>query len=65
MNIASIQKSHDPVFSILDLATDEAIGRGMLFDIHRVNRCAEIPPLFAEKKTLWYYGEGRWPDMPF
>ena len=57
-SIASIQKSHDPVFSILDLVTDEVIGRGMLFDIHRVDRCAMLGIVIGEK-AYWNRGYGQ------
>jgi RimJ/RimL family protein N-acetyltransferase len=51
-SIARIQKNHDPIFSILDLATGEVIGRGMLFDVNRVDRCAELGIVIGEK-SYW------------
>ncbi len=54
-SIARIQKNRDPIFTILDLATDEAIGRGSLFFVNRVDRCCELGIVIGEKS---YWGRG-------
>ncbi len=56
--IARIQKNHEPVFSILDLATDEVIGHCMLFDVNKLDRCSEIGIVIGEK-SYWDRGYGQ------
>ncbi len=56
--IARIQKNHEPVFTILDLATDEVIGRGNLFYVNRVDRCCELGIVIGEK-SYWNRGFGQ------
>ncbi len=57
-NIARIQKNQDPIFTILDLATGEVIGRGSLFFINRVDRCCELGIVIGEK-SYWNRGYGQ------
>ncbi len=57
-NIARIQKSGEPIFTILDLATDEVIGRGSLFFVNRVDRCSELGIVIGEK-SFWNRGYGQ------
>ncbi len=57
-SIAGILKNYDTVFTILDLATDEVIGRGMLFNIHRIDHCAMLGIVIGEK-AYWNRGYGQ------
>ncbi len=57
-HIARIQKNHDPIFSILDLATDELIGRGSLFFVNQIDHCSELGIVIGEK-AYWNRGYGQ------
>lgn len=50
-------KRSDPVFSIIELGGERLIGRGMLFDIDRVNRSAMLGIVIGEKEC-WNRGFG-------
>jgi RimJ/RimL family protein N-acetyltransferase len=52
-----IQQQHH-VFAIVDLETEEAIGRCMLFDIDHVNRCAMLGIVVGAKEH-WDQGYGQ------
>ena len=53
----SISKQYQ-MFEIIDLQTDEAIGRIMLFDINHINRCAMVGIVIGEK-SFWGKGYGQ------
>jgi RimJ/RimL family protein N-acetyltransferase len=53
--IADALKRGEHVFSIIDLGTEEAIGRGMLFNVDLVNRAAMLGIVIGEKA---YWGKG-------
>ncbi len=53
--LSGVIKSQDHIFSIVDLETDAAIGRCILFDIDRVNRKAMLGIVIGEKA---YWGKG-------
>lgn len=50
-------KRSDPVFSIIELGGERLMGRGMLFDIDRVNRTAMLGIVIGEKEC-WNQGYG-------
>jgi RimJ/RimL family protein N-acetyltransferase len=56
--IASIIKSGDHVFSIIELASDELIGRCMLFGMNRIDRTAMFGIVIGEK-ACWGQGYGQ------
>jgi RimJ/RimL family protein N-acetyltransferase len=56
--INSIIKKQDHVFSIIDLQTDELIGRCMLFNVDHVNRRARLGIGIGEK-SYWNKGYGQ------
>ena len=49
------QDAGEHIFTIIDLATEQAIGRGMLFSIDLVNRGAMLGIIIGEKA---YWGKG-------
>jgi RimJ/RimL family protein N-acetyltransferase len=53
--MAGILRRQDHVFGIVDLETDELIGRGMLFDLDLVNRKAMLGIVIGAKA---YWGQG-------
>jgi len=53
--VADVIRSQDHVFGIVDLETDELIGRCMLFDLDWVNRRAMLGIVIGEKA---YWGQG-------
>jgi RimJ/RimL family protein N-acetyltransferase len=53
--VADIIRGQDHVFGIVDLETDELIGRCMLFDLDWVNRRAMLGIVIGEKA---YWGQG-------
>ena len=55
--IADALKRGEHVFSIIDLGTEEAIGRGMLFNVDLVNRAAMLGIVIGEK-GCWGQGYG-------
>jgi RimJ/RimL family protein N-acetyltransferase len=57
-SLAAVARSQDPVFSIVDCASEELIGRGMLFDINRVDRSAMLGIVIGEK-AFWNKGYGQ------
>jgi RimJ/RimL family protein N-acetyltransferase len=55
--IADALKRGEHVFAIIDLATEQAIGRGMLFNVDLVNRAAMLGIVIGEK-AFWGKGYG-------
>jgi len=55
--IGGIISGQEPVFTIVDLVTDEPVGRGLLFGVNAVDRTAQLG-LFIGKKELWDQGYG-------
>jgi RimJ/RimL family protein N-acetyltransferase len=53
--IARVQQNREHVFTIVDVATDDPIGRGMLFNVDAVNRSAMLGILIGE---TGYWGQG-------
>lgn len=53
--LAGVLCRQDHVFGIVDLETDDLIGRGMLFDLDLVNRKAMLGIVIGEKA---YWGQG-------
>jgi RimJ/RimL family protein N-acetyltransferase len=53
--IAGILRRQDHIFGVVDLETDDLIGRGMLFDLDLVNRKAMLGIVIGEKA---YWGQG-------
>ena len=53
--IQDVVRSQSHIFSIVDLETDELIGRCMFFDIDQVNRRAMLGIVIGEKD---YWGKG-------
>jgi RimJ/RimL family protein N-acetyltransferase len=53
--ITDALQREEHIFSIIDLATEETIGRGMLFGIDLVNRRAMLGIVIGEKA---YWGQG-------
>jgi RimJ/RimL family protein N-acetyltransferase len=53
--MAGILRRQDHVFGVVDLETDELIGRGMLFDLDLVNRKAMLGIVIGAKA---YWGQG-------
>jgi RimJ/RimL family protein N-acetyltransferase len=51
-------RNHSHVFGILDLATDQLIGRCMLFSLDLVNRSAMMGMMIGEKE-YWDHGYGQ------
>ena len=51
-------KRQDHIFSIVDLATDEVIGRCLLFNLDQVNRQAMLGIVIGEK-SYWSKGYGQ------
>jgi RimJ/RimL family protein N-acetyltransferase len=49
-NIAGLARGGDPVFSIVDLETDETIGRCMLFSINPVGRSAMLGIMIGDPR---------------
>jgi len=56
-SIADIVKHGTHVFTVVDIATDEPIGRCLLFNIDTVNRSATLGIVIGEK-THWGQGYG-------
>lgn len=56
--IAEVIQRQQHVFAIVDIETDETIGRGMLFDIDPVNRKAMLGIVIGEK-ACWGKGYGQ------
>ena len=56
--IEDVVRSQGHIFSIVDLETDELIGRCMLFDIDQVNRRAMLGIVIGEK-DYWDKGYGQ------
>ena len=56
--VAGVIRGQDHVFGIVDLETDELIGRCMLFDLDLVNRQAMLGIVIGEK-TYWGQGYGQ------
>ncbi len=56
--IRDILKSNSHVFSIIDLETEQAIGRCMLFNVDAVNRTAMLGIVIGEK-SRWDQGYGQ------
>ena len=56
--IAERIRRHAHVFSIVDKASDELIGRCMLFQVDPVNRSAKMGIVIGEK-AYWGQGYGR------
>jgi RimJ/RimL family protein N-acetyltransferase len=54
---ASAANGQEPVFTIVEKATERAIGRCLLFGIHATDRSAECG-LFIGEKSLWGQGLG-------
>jgi len=55
--ISGIISRQEPVFTIVDLMTDEPIGRGLLFGVNAIDGTAQLG-LFIGKKELWDQGFG-------
>jgi len=56
--VAGTIKSEGHTFTIVDLSSDEPVGRCMLFNVDHVNRSAMLGIVIGEK-TLWGKGYGR------
>lgn len=56
--IREIQEDNSHVFSIVDLKTDEAIGRCMFFNVDAINRTAMLGIVIGEKRR-WGQGYGQ------
>jgi RimJ/RimL family protein N-acetyltransferase len=56
--VADVIRGQDHVFGIVDLETDELIGRCMLFDLDWVNRRAMLGIVIGEK-ACWGQGYGQ------
>ena len=54
---ANTASGQDPVFTIVETATDRPIGRCLLFDVNRTDRSA-MCGLFIGEKSLWGQGFG-------
>jgi len=57
-DIDEIAARHQHVFDIVDLATDESLGRCLLFAVNQVDRTAEVG-IFLGEKSAWGKGYGR------
>lgn len=57
-SLAMVGNNQSHIFSIVDLATDEVIGRCLLFNIDLVNRSAMVGILIGEKE-FWGKGYGQ------
>ncbi len=57
-DVRSIVEHGEHIFSIVDLATDQLIGRGMLFALDRVNGGAMLGIVIGEK-AFWNKGYGQ------
>lgn len=55
--ISSCIGSQDPIFAIVDLTSNQPIGRGILFNVNRVDRNCMVG-LFIGNKELWGQGYG-------
>ncbi len=57
-DIDDISARHQHVFDIVELATDEPVGRCLLFAVNQVDRSAELG-IFLGEKTAWGKGYAR------
>jgi len=57
-SLTSILKNQLPAFSIIDLATEDLIGRGILFEINQVDQTAMLGMVIGEK-AYWNRGYGQ------
>jgi RimJ/RimL family protein N-acetyltransferase len=57
-DVAEIVQQREHVFSIVDLATDRLIGRGLLFNVDLVNRGAMLGIVIGER-DCWGQGYGQ------
>ncbi len=56
--LADVAQQQNHIFTLVTLENDMPIGRGMLFDINPVNRCAMLGIVIGEI-TLWGKGYGQ------